>query len=184
MHHEARHVIEICPATTEDAAAVTALAQRTYTDAFGGSMQPSDLAAHLARHLSVDRVTEMLAQDAFLLARDRQSVVGFVQFGAADDDAGITPSRTVEIRRVYVLDGYQNLGIGARLMEAALSRIDAQSVRAVVLDVWEENHGARRFYERYGFTVCGERPFHVESGATTGVDLIMIRRRVSKYNHA
>ncbi len=50
-----------------------------------------------------------------------------------------------------------------------------QQATRIFLDVWEHNHGARRFYERYGFGVIGQRAFVVESGAATSYDLIMLR---------
>jgi hypothetical protein len=39
-------------ATLHDVEALSALARQTYADAFGHSMSPADLAAHLAKHLS------------------------------------------------------------------------------------------------------------------------------------
>jgi len=45
----------------------------------------------------------------------------------------------------------------------------------IYLDVWEHNHGAQRFYRRYGFEVVGARSFEVESGAPTSLDLVMVR---------
>ena len=47
---------------------------------------------------------------------------------------------------------------------------------AIVLDVWEHNPAAQRFYARYGFEVVGARAFVVASGAETSRDLIMVRR--------
>ena len=51
------------------------------------------------------------------------------------------------------------------------------SAAIITLDVWEHNHGAQRFYQRYGFEVIGARAFEVESGEETSLDLIMARRR-------
>jgi diamine N-acetyltransferase len=173
-------MIEISPAASADSEALTALARKTYSDAFGASMHPADLKAHLDRHLSLSRVRQMLAIDAFLVARQDESLIGFVQFGAVQGESERQfPPGAIELRRLYVLAEHQNCGLGARLMEAALGVIDSKGVPAVILDVWEDNDGAKRFYERYGFSVCGERPFHVESGASAGVDLLMIRRRDS-----
>jgi len=47
-------------------------------------------------------------------------------------------------------------------------------------DVWEHNHGAQRFYRRYGFEVVGTRAFEVESGAATSLDLVMMRRSTAE----
>jgi diamine N-acetyltransferase len=173
-----RRVIEVARASPDDLDALARLARETYAAAFGGSMEPVDLAAHLDRHLSRAAVARMLAVDDFLLARHHGSILGFVQFGQAGNYEGASyrpPPGAVEIRRLYVRDTVQNQGIGTRLMEAALDCIASRGSPVVVLDVWEYNPGARRFYERHGFVACGTRPFLVESGRSTGVDLILVR---------
>ena len=43
------------------------------------------------------------------------------------------------------------------------------------MDVWEHNHGAQRFYSRYGFEVVGSRRFEVASGVQMDLDLVMVR---------
>ena len=61
-------------------------------------------------------------------------------------------------------------------MDAALNDPRLHGATNIYLDVWEHNHGAQRFYKRYGFEKVGERSFHVESGEETDVDFIMVRR--------
>lgn len=62
-------------------------------------------------------------------------------------------------------------------MRAALDLSEAKASPHVFLDVWDQNHGARRFYERFGFVVIGARAFTLDSGAETTPDLIMVRDR-------
>ena len=154
------------------------LARKTYADAFGHSLAPSDLAAHMESKLSDSCFEQYLAEDAFLLAEHDTRLVGFLQIGAARPDPLYGPvlPGDVELRRIYVLSDYQNRGIGRRLIDAALQEPVAKAARHVFLDVWEENLGARKLYERYGFTVIGKQLFKVQSGAEAGFDLIMVRR--------
>ena len=53
-----------------------------------------------------------------------------------------------------------------------LEQLNQDESARIFLDVWEHNPGARRFYERYGFVVVGDRSFAVASGAETSLDLI------------
>jgi ribosomal protein S18 acetylase RimI-like enzyme len=46
----------------------------------------------------------------------------------------------------------------------------------VWLDVWEENLGAQRLYERNGFAKVGRVKLETASGAGAGHDFIMVRR--------
>jgi diamine N-acetyltransferase len=109
-----------------------------------------------------------------LLAAAGDRLVGFVQFGAARGGAG--PSDQ-ELRRIYVHRELQSQGHGTSLMERALDHPQLRSAERIQLDVWEHNHGAQRFYARYGFRVAGSRRFETASGATPGLDLVMVRTR-------
>ena len=157
-----------------DLATLSELAIQTYTDAFGHSFSAADLAAHLERHLSPDGFARILDADVVLLAEAEDRLIGYLQFGAMRPLSDYGPDQ--ELRRLYVLAEFQNQGVGAALMEAALSHPQMQSATNIYLDVWEHNHGAQRFYQRYGFEVIGFRAFEVESGAETSLDLLMVRR--------
>jgi len=155
-----------------DIDALAALAATTYTSAFGHSMSPADLAAHLDRHLAPARIARMMQDDVFLVGHVAERMVGFVQFGPV---ASVDGDR--ELRRLYVHDDFQGQGIGGELLEAALAHPHMQRAPNVILDVWEFNHGAQRFYRRYGFEVVGARPFEVASDEPTSLDLVMVRRQ-------
>jgi ribosomal protein S18 acetylase RimI-like enzyme len=169
-------MLRIRRAQPGDAERLTALAQKTYVTAFGHSFTPPDLAAHLETELSAERIAAILLQDIVLVAEVDEQLVGFLQCGSNTVlcDGFTVPEQ--EVRRLYVDAALQNQGIGARLMAAALALPDLQEAAAIVLDVWEHNPAAQRFYARYGFEVVGARAFVVASGAETSRDLIMVRR--------
>jgi diamine N-acetyltransferase len=158
-----------------DVSPLAELARKTYADAFGHPFAGSDLAAHLASELSEARFEHYLDVDTFLVAESCTRLIGFIQFGrakaGAHESAG---SKDFELRRVYVLDEFQSLGIGSRLIDLALSEM--AGAPKIFLDVWEDNFAAQRLYKRYGFAEIGRRPFKVASGAVTGSDLIMVKR--------
>ena len=52
----------------DDVTALSALARRTYAEAFGHSFSPSDLAAHLESNLAESYFRQALEEDVFLLA--------------------------------------------------------------------------------------------------------------------
>lgn len=167
--------VTVRQAASEDVPALSALARETYVDAFGHSFQASDLAAHLAAHLSPAGIARMVADDHVLVAEADRRLVGYVQFGPAYPPLSGASDADVELRRLYVHPDFQNRGVGSQLMDAALAHPAVAGAPRVYLDVWVHNPGARRFYERYGFRVIGERSFHIESGAETSPDWIMLR---------
>lgn len=65
------------------------------------------------------------------------------------------------IEELYVDHFFENLGIGGALMRFAIEK------NCRYLWVLEKNTDARRFYERYGFTVTGKKQF--QEGTTESI---------------
>jgi GNAT superfamily N-acetyltransferase len=60
------------------------------------------------------------------------------------------------LRTLYVLPPHQQSGIGSALHDHALARLRAAGCEEVKLWTLEDNHTARRFYERRGWRLNGE----------------------------
>jgi GNAT superfamily N-acetyltransferase len=60
------------------------------------------------------------------------------------------------LRTLYVVPAHQGRGLGAALHDHALDRLRALGATEAKLWTLEENHDARRFYERRGWTLNGE----------------------------
>ncbi|MEE1503768.1 MAG: GNAT family N-acetyltransferase, partial [Acutalibacteraceae bacterium] len=59
---------------------------------------------------------------------------------------------------IDILPDYQSKGIGSKLIKAFCDNLKEQNVKGVMLIVGSENEGARRFYERNGFTLLQDKP--------------------------
>jgi ribosomal protein S18 acetylase RimI-like enzyme len=162
---------EISEASASDAEEISALAVKTYVDAFGAEFEPDELAWHLDQTISVPRWVEYLARDRVLVARLAGRAVGFIQLGPAEHGDGL------EIRRLYVVAGQQGQGIGTQLLTKALALPEASAAPSISIDVWEHNPAGRRLYERFGFRHEGQTmPFILKSGEIDGYDLVLVRR--------
>ena len=62
------------------------------------------------------------------------------------------------ITAVAVKPEVRGKGVGAVLLEDAITRARDAGATSVTLDVDDKNVGAQRFYERYGFEVTGASP--------------------------
>lgn len=145
----------IRPVEIGDIAALAEFARKTYSDAFGHTFSPSDLGFHLANNLSDAYFLRVISEDIILVAGVETRLIGFVQFGAVKMPVASSSSKDQELRRLYVHSDFQNRGIGRQLMAAALDHPRLKDAQNIYLDVWERNHGARKFYERHGFEVIG-----------------------------
>lgn len=87
--------------------------------------------------------------DNVLVAKDDGRVVGFVGYGKSEEagpEAG-------EIFTLYVLPAYFGMGLGLKLMNAALERL--QDYRQIRVWLLKENKRAVRFYQKCGFIPDG-----------------------------
>jgi ribosomal protein S18 acetylase RimI-like enzyme len=71
-------------------------------------------------------------------------------------DAHHRADGVVYLARIELLPQFQGLRIGTRLIEQLAARARDAGAAAIELDVLEANEGARRLYERLGFSVTGE----------------------------
>jgi GNAT superfamily N-acetyltransferase len=88
-----------------------------------------------------------------IVAELDEEVVGFVSFGPIRDRV---PGYSSEFYALYVLPEAQGCGIGTGLMASAARVLVRQ--RRVGATVWvlEQNHPARRFYQRLGGIILDE----------------------------
>ncbi len=66
-----------------------------------------------------------------------------------------------------MLANYQRGGLGRRLVAAGVTWLTAHDCHSMTLNVLEDNHPARRFYERLGGQYLTTVPFTL-SGVTVG----------------
>ena len=162
-------------ATAQDAQVVSALAATTFTDTFGALYPPDDLAAFLREAYAVERQRTILSHPdyALWLLEDDGEAVGHIAAGPCGLPHPDAAPGDGEIKRLYLRQGWQNGGHGARLMDAAMDWLLRDGARTLWVGVWSENHGAQRFYGRYGFGKVGEYLFPV--GATRDLEFILRR---------
>jgi [ribosomal protein S18]-alanine N-acetyltransferase len=82
--------------------------------------------------------------------------VGFIVSRRAADEA--------EILSVAVARAWQGRGLARRLLDLHLRRLAGFGLRAVFLEVDEDNEPARRLYARAGFREVGRRPGYYSGG--------------------
>ena len=162
-------------ATAQDAQVVSALAATTFTETFGALYPPDDLAAFLREAYAVERQRTILSHPdyALWLLEDDGEAVGHIAAGPCGLPHPDAAPGDGEIKRLYLRQGWQNGGHGARLMDAAMDWLLRDGARTLWVGVWSENHGAQRFYGRFGFGKVGEYLFPV--GATRDLEFILRR---------
>lgn len=150
-------------ATPADAATLSALAERTFVEAFGHLYPPEDLAVFLRESYAEDRQRVILEAPGYAvwLLEDDGVAVGHAAAGPCGLPHPAVEPGDGELKRLYVLAAWQNSGWGGRLFRAAMDWLQADGPRTIWIGVWSENPGAQRFYARHGFSKVGEHTFPV-----------------------
>ena len=163
-------------ATVDDAAALSSLAARTFTETFGHLYPPEDLAFFLADAYPAEKQAVILAHPDYavwLLEDDAGNAVGHAAAGPCGlPHADVRPGDG-ELKRLYVLASYQNGGWGGRLFDEAERWLLRDGPRTLWVGVWSENLGAQRFYARHGFAKAGTYEFPV--GRVRDLEFILRR---------
>lgn len=101
-----------------------------------------------------------------LVATGDSDPVGFVLCRQAADEA--------EILAIGSRPGFRRRGAGGRLLDAACTEAATLGARRMVLEVAEDDAGARTFYARHGFAAAGRRRAYYERAGGEPVDALIL----------
>lgn len=163
-------------ATADDAAALAELGAATFVETFGHLYPTEDLQTFLAKNHTRESWSRTLADPyrATWVAEHRNGrKIGFIGVGACKLPVQHMEITAGEVQQLYVLAEFHNLRLGTRFMEMGLEWLASQGRAPLYIGVWSENHGAQRFYARYGFSKVGEYGFAV--GSTVDREFILKR---------
>jgi ribosomal protein S18 acetylase RimI-like enzyme len=144
--------MDVRRARLEDARAIAQVHAETWREAYEHVFGAERLASVTidARLAQWERILAAGQSDVFVAADD--GIVGFVSTGdSRDADA------EAELFAIYVLPRAWGTGAGSALMRAGIEAMRLRASGDAVLWVLHDNPRARRFYEREGWTLDGER---------------------------
>jgi ribosomal-protein-alanine N-acetyltransferase len=139
--------------------------------------QPRDAGALAAIHAASfnrgwsEQEFEQLLTDRNVIA-DRagrgKRIAGFIVSRRAADEA--------EILSVAVARSWRGRGLAKKLLDLHLRRLAGLGLRAIFLEVDEDNAPARRLYARAGFHEVGRRPGYYAQGNASPAAALVLRR--------
>jgi ribosomal protein S18 acetylase RimI-like enzyme len=146
-----------------DAGALAHLGAATFLASFANDHPGKPLIEHLNAEHSPQYYAAKLANP------DIDIVIGETPLGAPIGYVMLVPPEhpklqqegDLELKRIYLLGGWQGGGNGRALMEQALAIAAVRKAKRLLLAVYESNHRAVAFYERAGFAYIGETVFMV-----------------------
>jgi len=172
--------VNIRPAVTGDAPALSRVGAATFRDTFEGTNTPEDMARYLADAFTPERQAVEIADPAgtVLLAEHHgeagPELIGYAHLVSGPVPAAVRGAAPLELKRLYVTRACQGKGVAQALMDAALEAARARGAQTLWLGVWERNPRAVAFYAKYGFVRVGQHTFVLGGDAQT--DWLFARR--------
>lgn len=156
--------MELRTATPADAAALARLGTDSFVAKFGHLYVPDDLANFLAGSHSEAKVAKEIADPAMrvMLAERDGHLLGYCKLVMACGwPEHARAQDVIELKQLYTAPEATGQGIGAALMDWALTEAAAFGAGEVQLSVYSDNAGAQKFYARYGFEKVADIHFMV-----------------------
>lgn len=156
-------------ATPEDAASLSALAERTFVDTFVRGFQipypEADLAAYRRKAFELTELRASLLDPArwWLVAEQGGTLIGFAEAGPCGLPHPEASPAHGELKRLYLDQPAQGQGLGRAMLDRALSWLEQRAEGPLWLGVWSGNLKAQNLYFRHGFTKVGEYDYPVGS---------------------
>ena len=170
--------ITIRDARVTDVAAISELGGSVFKATFGHSVEPHQMQAYLDESYSVKSVNQDLEdpnKDTIVATAPDGAIVGFAVLTRESTEPCITHLQsTIELQRIYVHQDHHGKGIGSLLARRTEQIAKEQGFEFMWLGVWEENHKARRVYEKLGYAKVGDHDFVI--GEIVQTDEIMLKR--------
>jgi GNAT superfamily N-acetyltransferase len=157
--------------TPADAAALDRIFDTVFCDTFGHLYRTEDLQAFLTSFGIADWEAQ-LGDPAFptRIAEVDGEPAAYAKLGPMKLPLETTRP-AILLDQLYVLKEHHGAGIAQALMDWAFAEARRRGAEELYLTVFVDNHRARRFYDRLGFTAVGRYDFMVGSHADE--DIIM-----------
>lgn len=156
--------VNLRPASAADIAALSALGRDSFVAKFGHMYRTEDLAAFLEQVHSPAAITAEMNDPGRLyhVAELGSRLVGYCKLGLACGwPEHARGANAMELKQLYTDPAMTGHGIGAALMDWALDEGRRRGADEMQLSVWSGNHGAQKFYARYGFSKVADITFPV-----------------------
>ena len=161
--------LRIRKAGVADAVSIADFSRRTFYESFARYNTEENMRIYLEEQFPRERqIAEVGAPGRiFLLAYLGEELVGYASLRESSPPEGLRGENGIEIVQLYSDQRMIGRGVGPALMQACLDTAREQGRDWVWLGVWEHNHRARTFYEKWGFERFGEHIFIVGLDAQT-----------------
>ncbi|MDB2606919.1 GNAT family N-acetyltransferase [Zobellia sp.] len=136
---------------------------QTFSDAFEKDNDPVDFKKYVDSAFSHITLRNQLKNkdSSFYFVYIGLDLAGYFKLNENEAQTDVTSEEAMEVERIYVLQNFQNKGIGMWMLNESKKIAMAKHKKFLWLGVWEENEKAITFYKKHGFLKFGTHPYYV-----------------------
>ena len=163
----------IKPASTSDVDILQELCTITFSETYKNYNTEEDMQLYINEHFNRKNLLEELENEKnfFFLATLNRKLFGYIKLRTNNELSQLKNKKNIELERIYVVEHFQGLGLGNRLIHFAVDFARNKSYDTIWLGVWKKNEKAITFYKKCGFEIFGEHTFTL--GTDEQVDWLM-----------
>ena len=161
-------------AKTNDALLISVLLKTAYIQAYAVEGITFEFANFIEQRFSVQTITQTIRvhPERIIVAYFKGNPVGAAEM-IAKSECPIRHIPTAELSKLYILDSFQNQGIGTQLLKEAEQLAFEKGIKDCILEVYIKNEAAIQFYKNHGYEIIGSIDASMETNYYE--DLIMAK---------
>ena len=139
------------------------ISKATFVSAFEKDNNPEDFKSYIDSAFEKTHIAKQLSNinSYFYFVFKEEQLVGYFKLNTTDAQTDIESDESIELERIYVLDEFQGMRIGEKVVQEAIYLASQQYKKYMWLGVWEKNLAAIKFYERNGFKKFDTHPYYI-----------------------
>ncbi len=148
-------MFNIRKATPEDALGISIVNVYTWKTTYTGVLPDEVIDKRIDELLdrAKDKSAEIEKEDNFIVATFDNTIIGFCNYGKSRDEAFLASG---EINALYILKGFQHMGLGKKLFDAATMKLSQRGYTSVIINCLQGNP-ALQFYKHMGGEIVSSR---------------------------
>lgn len=150
-------------ASREDAVLLSYLSTVTFYETYEHNTPSDIMSEYVEKYFSERVIINEIKNEIsrYFIAFEKDEPTGYVKIGSSIQPKKIENHLNFEIERLYVLQKFQEKGIGKKLLDYCEEIARDEKIPVVWLSVWKENSRAIEFYKRNGFEIFDTVDFYL-----------------------
>ena len=137
------------------------IAPQAFMESYAHHNSEENMRKYMSQSFNPEQIKSELtdSRNYFFVAHLHNALVGYTKLRTSEAPEQLALQNPIELERIYVLKKYHDQKLGAALMSHAIQFAKEQAHQVLWLGVWQGNHRAVQFYQRWGFETFGTHEF-------------------------